>query len=55
MRTSKKEYFKKTALCLAISTVISSPSVAFAEEVEAKIEGIERINVTASRRVSSIQ
>jgi len=47
--------FKKSSLFLAIATSVSAPVTVFAEEAEVKVEGIERIEVTASRRSSSVQ
>jgi len=50
-------HFKKTALCLAIGSAFSLPTLAadaVAQE-KAKSRGIERIEVTATRRASSVQ
>ncbi|NQZ20926.1 MAG: TonB-dependent receptor [Colwellia sp.] len=52
--TLSKSIFKKSALCIALSSTFAIPVYAF-EEVEKKVTGIERIEVTASRRVSSVQ
>ncbi len=49
----KKKVFKKSALFLAMSSTLMVPSISFAEETAVK--GIERIEVTASRRASSVQ
>jgi len=46
--------FKKSALCLALSTAFAVPTYAFEEAAE-EIKGIERIEVTASRRASTVQ
>ncbi|SET57190.1 TonB-dependent receptor [Thalassotalea agarivorans] len=52
----KNTHFKKSALCLAVSTGLALPQVALAaEEESAKDQGIETIQVTASRRSSTIQ
>ncbi len=48
--------FKKSAVFIALSSALAVPSYAFAEEAnEVKTQGIERIQVTASRRSLSIQ
>lgn len=51
--------FKKTALCLAIGSAISLPTMAIAadtkQETKANSKGIERIEVTALRRASTVQ
>jgi outer membrane receptor protein involved in Fe transport len=49
-----KAIFKKSALCIALSSTFAIPVYAF-EEAEKKVTGIERIEVTASRRASSVQ
>ncbi len=49
----KKKVFKKSALFIAMSSTLMVPSISFAEETAVK--GIERIEVTASRRASSVQ
>ena len=54
MKTTHKNLFKKSALCIALSSTLSVPAYAF-EETEEAIVGIERIEVTASRRASSVQ
>jgi iron complex outermembrane receptor protein len=46
--------FKKSALCIALSSALSFPTFAFEEE-KVKVAGIERIEVTASRRSSTVQ
>jgi len=50
-------HFKKTALCLAIGTACSMPvfSAEEAQQEQAANKGIERIEVTALRRASSVQ
>jgi len=45
--------FKKSILCLAISSVFTIPT--YAKTEEATVVGIERIEVSASRRSSSVQ
>jgi len=57
MQTQSTYNSKKTALFLAISTAISAPItvLAYEEEEEEKIAGIELISVTASRRSSTVQ
>lgn len=53
MNNYKNLNFKKSTLFLAMSGTLMMPSISFAEEAE--IKGIERIEVTASRRASSVQ
>jgi len=52
--TLSKSIFKKSALCIALSSTFAIPVHAF-EEAKKKVTGIERIEVTASRRASSVQ
>lgn len=47
--------FSKTSLFIAINTALTLPSYAFVQDDENKVKGIERIEVTASRRSSSVQ
>jgi outer membrane receptor protein involved in Fe transport len=48
--------FQKSAICLALSSILTTPTYAYAEpEDEITVQGIERIQVTASRRASSVQ
>lgn len=53
MLTYTQAVFSKSALCLAISSILYVPSSLCAEESE--LAGIEVINVTGSRRASSVQ
>lgn len=57
MNIEKRQVFKKSALCLALSSALTLPVYSYAEEEssEDKVVGIERIEVTASRRSSSVQ
>jgi len=50
-----KQVFKKSALCLALSSAFTVNGYVFAEETDTKVEGIERIEVTGSRRASTVQ
>jgi len=54
MKQQNINIFKKSALCIALSSTFAVPVYAF-EEAEKKVSGIERIEVTASRRSSSVQ
>lgn len=54
MKYQKNNLFKKSAVYLALSSTFAAPVYAF-EEADKKIVGIERIEVTASRRASSVQ
>ncbi len=48
--------FRKSAICLALGTAFATPVYVAAEETgEVAVEGIERIQVTASRRASTVQ
>ncbi|TKB44913.1 TonB-dependent receptor [Thalassotalea mangrovi] len=48
--------FKKTAVCIALSSALTTPSLVLAEEqTQISLAGIERIEVSASRRTSTIQ
>lgn len=47
------QLFKKSAVFLALSSTITIPNYVTAEE--SSLEGIERIQVTASRRASTVQ
>lgn len=49
-----RDNFKKSALCLALGSAFATPVYAF-EEQSNEVVGIERIEVTASRRSSSVQ
>ncbi len=55
MKTSNMKVFKKSALCVALSSALTIPAYSYAEESEPSVEGIERIQVTASRRASTVQ
>jgi len=48
------QIFKKSALCLALGSALTLPGYSAAAEEE-QIEGIERIQVTGSRRASTVQ
>ena len=54
MTMQNKQFFKKSALCLALSSALTTPTIVMAQE-ETAVEGIERIQVTGSRRASSVQ
>lgn len=50
------QLFKKSAVYLALSSTLALPNTVFAEEIsENGVQGIERIEVTASRRALTIQ
>lgn len=53
MTIKNSQVFKKSALCLALSSALATPTYSYAEE--STVEGIERIQVTASRRASTVQ
>jgi outer membrane receptor protein involved in Fe transport len=63
MKVSNSHRFKKSALCLALSSALALPTYSYAEETTKKtaiediklIEGIELIQITASRRSSTVQ
>jgi len=55
MRIHTKQTFKKSVLCLALSSAFTANGYVLAEEAEIKAEGIERIEVTGSRRASTVQ
>jgi len=55
MTIRTNQTFKKSVLCLALSSAFTTAGYALAEEAEHKAEGIERIEVTGSRRASSVQ
>jgi len=56
MKVKKSQVFKKSTLCLALSSALALPVNSYAEEaVEPAADGIERIQVTASRRASTVQ
>ncbi|WP_371373110.1 TonB-dependent receptor [Thalassotalea aquiviva] len=56
MTENKSPLFRKTALSMALSSVLAAPTVAVANEnTEQSVAGIERIEVSASRRTSTIQ
>jgi iron complex outermembrane recepter protein len=48
-------HFKKTSLFLAMSSALAMPTFTSAQEQEIDVVGIERIQVTASRRASTVQ
>tara|TARA_R110001592_G_scaffold49952_2_gene155008 strand:- start:1953 stop:4409 length:2457 start_codon:yes stop_codon:yes gene_type:complete len=50
-----KQIFKKSALFLALSSAFTVNGYILAEETDSKVEGIERIEVTGSRRASTVQ
>ncbi|MFT5758368.1 MAG: iron complex outermembrane receptor protein [Alteromonadaceae bacterium] len=52
MKDTNRQIFKKSALCIALSSALTVPTYAYEE---AKTVGIERIQVTASRRASTVQ
>lgn len=49
------QIFKKSVLCIALSSALTTTGYAVAEEAENTAEGIERIEVTGSRRASTVQ
>ena len=57
MKVKKSQVFKKSTLCLALSSALALPVNSYAEEAvkESAADGIERIQVTASRRSSTVQ
>jgi len=55
MKIHNNQVFKKSALCLALSSAFTVNSYAVAEEANSEVAGIERIEVTGSRRASSVQ
>jgi outer membrane receptor protein involved in Fe transport len=57
MKVNNSQVFKKSALCLALSSALALPTYSYAEETAAKVvdKGIETIQVTASRRSSTVQ
>ncbi len=56
MKPQTRQIFKRSALCLALSSALTTPNYVFAAETdEEKVSGIERIQVTASRRASTVQ
>ena len=55
MKIHTNQTFKKSVLCLALSSAFTANGYVVAEEVESKVEGIERIEVTGSRRASTVQ
>lgn len=57
MKVNNSQVFKKSALCLALSSALALPANSYAEETAKKfaVEGIELIQVTASRRASTVQ
>jgi outer membrane receptor protein involved in Fe transport len=57
MNLKHSKVFKKSALCLALSSALAIPAHSYAEETIKKSarEGIETIQVTASRRTSTVQ
>lgn len=52
--TTRNKKFQKSALCLALSSALALPSYSSLAQ-ENEIVGIERIQVTASRRASTVQ
>lgn len=57
MKVNNSQVFKKSAICLALSSALAIPTFSYAAETARKpaVEGIERIQVTASRRASTVQ
>tara|TARA_R110000744_G_scaffold98144_5_gene189641 strand:+ start:9997 stop:12486 length:2490 start_codon:yes stop_codon:yes gene_type:complete len=57
MNVNNSQVFKKSALCLALSSAMALPTYSYAAEADknSAAQGIERIQVTASRRASSVQ
>jgi len=55
MRIHTKQTFKKSVLFLALSSAFTANGYVLAEEAEINAEGIERIEVTGSRRASTVQ
>ncbi len=57
MKVKKSQVFNKSAICLALSSALALPVNSYAEEAvkESAADGIERIQVTASRRASTVQ
>ena len=56
MKPQTRQVFKKSALFLALSSALTLPQHAFSAEAETEtVTGIERIQVTASRRISTVQ
>ncbi|WP_114325176.1 TonB-dependent receptor [Candidatus Colwellia aromaticivorans] len=55
MRIHTNQTFKKSVLCLALSSAFTANGYVLAEEAESKADGIERIEVTGSRRASTVQ
>ena len=51
------QVFKKSALCVALSSALIMPTYSYAEKAADTlvVKGIERIQVTASRRASTVQ
>ena len=47
--------FKPSAICLALAAAMSQPALAQSAETEKSFEGIEKIEVTATRRAASVQ
>ena len=57
MKNCRSRVFKRSAICLALGSALSIPSYASAQETSktADDEGIEKIQITASRRASTVQ
>jgi iron complex outermembrane receptor protein len=55
MKIHTNQTFKKSVLCLALSSAFTANGYVVAEEAESKADGIERIEVTGSRRASTVQ
>lgn len=57
MKVNDSQVFKKSVLCIALSSALAIPSYSYAEESDEKsaVKGIERIQVTATRRSSTVQ
>lgn len=57
MRVNNLQVFKKSTLCLALSSALALPTYSYAAEAaqESTYKGIELIQVTASRRSSTVQ
>lgn len=57
MKVKNSQVFKKSALCIALSSALALPTYSYAEETADTVatKGIETIQVTASRRSSTVQ
>lgn len=57
MKIEHSYVFKKSAICIALSSALAVPAYAFANENKeaSEVKGIEKIQITASRRSSTVQ